>query len=175
MYTLVFLRFFCVFFRLKMTPEEKREKVSEFSLTQAVKYRTTRDFGRSFPHFLVYAQLKPQPFKDTHLEDFLSVVYAFRFIVCFIIFRDNFWEKKCFIFFIFCSEELEKSGKPQKVLQVTPTFKFANMNLNREFFDSLDLHINDETSETTFWYLFKQWYIFYHTVSSFAKLCNNIF
>ncbi|XP_023335504.1 protein arginine N-methyltransferase 9 isoform X2 [Eurytemora carolleeae] len=76
-----------------MTPEEKREKVSEFSLTQAVKYRTTRDFGRSFPHFLVYAQLKPQPFKDTHLEDFLSVVYAF-------------------------SEELEKSGKPEKVLQV---------------------------------------------------------
>ena len=145
------------FFRLKMTPEEKREKVSEFSLTQAVKYRTTRDFGRSFPHFLVYAQLKPQLFKDTHLQEFLGVVYAFRFIVCLSFFNITFKGKKKILFFLFCSEELEKSGKPQKVLQVTPTLQFADTNLNMEFFfDSLDLHIKNETSETTFWNLFKQ-------------------
>ena len=64
----------------KMNPEKKRDKVAEFSLAQATKYRSTGDFGRSFPHFLVFAQLKPQPFMDSCVQDFLAVVYTFRFL-----------------------------------------------------------------------------------------------
>jgi len=76
-----------------MSSEQKRLKIAEFSLAQAVKYKSESSWGRSFPHYLVFAQLKPEQFVQNHVKDFMDVVGAF-------------------------SLQLEKDGKDSKVLQV---------------------------------------------------------
>ena len=41
-----------------MATADKRDKIAEFSLAQAKKYKNSAEPGRSFPHFLGSQQIK---------------------------------------------------------------------------------------------------------------------
>mgnify|MGYP001245625698 CR=1 len=41
-----------------MATADKRDKIAEFSLAQAKKYKNSAEPGRSFPHFLGSPQIK---------------------------------------------------------------------------------------------------------------------
>jgi len=56
--------------------EEKHEKLFDFSLSQAARYKLEKNYSRSFAHYLVIAQLNKQHFHQHLQQDFLSVVHT---------------------------------------------------------------------------------------------------
>ena len=59
-----------------MSVSERHAELADFSLAQAMQYKSQHNYLRAFPHYLVFAQLEKQKFQEGHVPDFLNITHT---------------------------------------------------------------------------------------------------
>jgi len=59
-----------------MSVSERHAELADFSLAQAMQYKSQHNYLRAFPHYLVFAQLDKQKFQEGHVPDFLNITHT---------------------------------------------------------------------------------------------------
>jgi hypothetical protein len=62
---------------MSLVKNERHAELADFYLFQARQYNSQNNYLRAFPHYLMFAQLEKQKFKEEeHVTEFLIITHA---------------------------------------------------------------------------------------------------